>query len=343
MKGYVMKAIIVEKTQLLGLIDELLQQFKIYGPVEKNSLRCYSEVKSSNEINLDFQIKISSKEILLPRCETLFTYKLGKEVRLAESPGEAGPSILFGIPPCEARGLALIEKAFTSGDFQDVYYLRRKRKIVIISKSCEKPGSTCFCTAVGGSPYGKEGVDVSLHDLGDRYLFEAVSEGGEELLHSLHGYRDATQDDFEEAQHNRKASEESIKTQLELSNIEEKLETMFDDSIWDMLHQKCVGCGVCTYLCPTCYCFDIVDESSGFQGQRVRIWDSCQFPLFTLQGSGENPRHSGKERMRQRIMHKFNYYPRNYGGIACVGCGRCVRECPVNLDIREVLKLIYDK
>ena len=113
---------------------------------------------------------------------------------------------------------------------------------------------------------------------------------------------------------------------------------MYDDPFWDELHLKCLGCGACTYLCPTCHCFDIVDEGNAVRGKRVRNWDTCQFALFTHHTSGHNPRQSGKERMRQRVMHKFNYFVENQGEIACVGCGRCVRNCPVNLDIRAVIE-----
>jgi ferredoxin len=170
-----------------------------------------------------------------------------------------------------------------------------------------------------------------------------VSENGEEFVKKLDGYEQAVESDIEEARHRARGSNSSLTTDLALENIEGKLEKIFTDSLWDTISQKCVGCGVCTYLCPTCYCFDVLDEAKGSQGKRIRVWDSCQFPLFTLQSSGENPRPSGKERMRQRIMHKFNYYPGNYDGVACVGCGRCVRECPVNLDIREILTQIMEK
>lgn len=339
-----MKGIIIDKKQLSGLIDDLIKRYKVYAPIDKDGLTCYGEIKSSREVNLNFQSKVSSKEILFPKCETLFTFELhDRDVKLKEPPVEDNKAVLFGLPSCEARSFVLIDKAFSSGDFQDIYYLRRRGNTIIIGKSCEHPRSTCFCTSVGGSPFGKEGLDLLLQDLGGRYLLEAVSEKGEKLVDDLQDYRNANQEDIEDAQQIAKIAEESVKTKLELKSIEEKLNEMFDDPLWNVVYQKCVGCGVCTYLCPTCYCFDIVDEPMGFKGKRVRIWDSCQFPLFTLQGSGVNPRLSGKERMRQRVIHKFNYYPKNYGGIACVGCGRCVRECPVNLDIREVLRMITVK
>lgn len=342
-KAKSMKGIIIKKNQLSKLIDDLIKRHKVYAPIEKDGLKHYDEIKSSSQVIPNFQSKLSSKEVFFPRCETLFTYQLSdKDIKLEEPQPKEEISIIIGLPPCEARAFIRIDKAF-SGDFQDVYYLRRRENTIIIGKSCEHPQNMCFCTSVGGGPFGKEGLDLLLQDLGNRYLLEAVSRKGEELINELQDYDNATYKDIEEAQQIANTAEESLKTRLELQGIEEKLGKMFDDPIWDTIHQKCVGCGVCTYLCPTCYCFDIVDEAVGSKGKRVRIWDSCQFPLFTLQGSGENPRPSGKARIRQRIMHKFEYYPKNYGTISCVGCGRCIRECPVNLDIRNILKMIIIK
>jgi formate hydrogenlyase subunit 6/NADH:ubiquinone oxidoreductase subunit I len=112
----------------------------------------------------------------------------------------------------------------------------------------------------------------------------------------------------------------------------------FEDPIWNRLTESCIGCGACTYLCPTCHCFDIADEQHHYQGRRIRTWDSCQYPQFTRHASGHNPRPARKHRLRQRFMHKFSYTVEKSGDIYCVGCGRCVVHCPVNLDIREVIR-----
>ena len=126
-----------------------------------------------------------------------------------------------------------------------------------------------------------------------------------------------------------------------IEDITEKLRGMFEHPLWEDIHQRCLGCGVCTYLCPTCYCFDIQDIPSGHgQGTRIRSWDSCMFSSFTLQASGHNPRSSLKQRLRQRIMHKFNYFVENYGVLGCVGCGRCIKNCPAGIDIREIIQHI---
>jgi ferredoxin len=339
-----MKRITIPKNQLSTLLNDLIERYKLYAPIDKDDLTSFGEATTSEEVNLDFPTKLSSKELLFPQCETLFTYlSSNRDKQLMEPRMEEDRVVLFGLPPCEAHGIIVIENAFASGEFQDPYYLRRKANALIIGKACEQPRPTCFCSSVGGGPFDPQGSDLLLQDLGDKYLLEAVTPQGDALLTELQGYESATASDVDTAHRIATKAKASMQTQLELQGVEMKLETMFEDALWDAIHQKCVGCGACTYLCPTCYCFDIVDEVQNSRGKRVRIWDSCQFPLFTLQGSGENPRPTGKERMRQRIMHKFHYYPKNYVGLACVGCGRCVRECPVNLDIREILHQIMTK
>jgi ferredoxin len=236
----------------------------------------------------------------------------------------------------------LLDKFFSSGEAKDPYYLQKRENMIVLGFACNQPVSTCFCTSLGGSPFGKDGMDLLLQEINDRYLIEPVTQKGEELLKKFSGLKDATKADIEKAKKLAKAAEIRVKSTVSVGDINEKLDGMFDDPLWDQVAQKCLGCGICTFLCPTCVCFDILEEE-GDRQRRVRIWDSCQFSCFTLETSGHNPRPSGKERMRQRIMHKFNYFVKNYEEISCVGCGRCVQECPVNLDIREIIGEISTK
>jgi ferredoxin len=207
--------------------------------------------------------------------------------------------------------------------------------------ACNQPMSTCFCTSVGGGPFSTDGLDVLWTDLGDRYLVEAFTAQGEALIAGRPQMREAGSEDVDQKAELAARAEGTI-SGPDVQGVKEKLDGMYDSPFWLQVHRKCLGCGACTYLCPTCHCFDIQDEGDRRQGRRVRNWDTCQFSQFTLHASGHNPRISGKERMRQRMMHKFNYFVENFHAIACVGCGRCVRECPVNLDIRAVLMGIQE-
>ena len=124
---------------------------------------------------------------------------------------------------------------------------------------------------------------------------------------------------------------------MKLEDIKARMDGLFDDDIWETVSHKCLGCGTCSYLCPICYCFDLTDEKTETGARKVRSWDCCMFDLFTRHASGHNPRPVNAMRLRQKVMHKFSYYWERYGLHGCVGCGRCVRSCPVNLDIRQLL------
>ncbi len=329
---------VIEKSKMPTLIEELTKEHEVFGPVKDRSLVFFERISSENQIYLGFQnTKKSPKEVFFPQTEILFTYKVGKKtVDIETLPSLKTKMVLLGVRPCDARGFVLLDKFFSSGEHKDLYYLEKRENTTTVGLACNHPLSTCFCTSIGGSPFGKEGVDLLLQDVDDKYLIEAVTEKGKKLIEEFSWLENAEKADMVTARKLSEDAEKAIRSKVSVEDVSEKLDTIFDDPIWDRIHQKCVGCGICTYLCPTCCCFDVLDEETE-EGKRVRIWDSCQFPCFTLQGSGHNPRPSEKERMRQRVMHKFNYFVKNFGESFCVGCGRCVRNCPVNLDIREVV------
>jgi ferredoxin len=334
-----MKLKVIEKSKLPILIEELVKEYEVFAPVKEKNIVSFEVVSSKDEAHLDFwNTKKPPKEVFLPQTEKLFAYRIGKkDVELVEAPTVEGKRVVLGVRPCDARGFVLLDKFFSTGEHKDPYYLAKRKNTTILGLACNRPRSTCFCTSVRGSPYGKEGMDLLLQDVSDKYLIETVTKKGEKLVKNFPWLKDAEKADIERAKESSVDAENAVKSKVSIEDVREKLDGMFDDPLWDQIQQKCVGCGVCTFLCPTCCCFDILDdEAEG--GRRVRIWDSCQFPFFTLQSSGHNPRSSGKERMRQRIMHKFNYFVKNFGESFCVGCGRCVQECPVNLDIRKIVE-----
>jgi sulfhydrogenase subunit beta (sulfur reductase) len=182
-----------------------------------------------------------------------------------------------------------------------------------------------------------------MTDLGDRYLIQSCTEKGEGLLKSSPG-KGPTEKDGEQATQIKMQAEESISSKVPTERLKgQPLLDLFNAPFWDEVQFACINCGTCTYLCPTCWCFDIQDEVQGTEGIRMRNWDSCMYPLFSLHGSGHNPRGEKIQRVRQRFMHKLKYYVDKYGnGVACVGCGRCVQFCPVNIDIRRVCQLMND-
>ena len=329
---------LLKKDQVTNWLNKLLQTYQVFAPEKEDNSFYFRRISSGDQAILDYNnSSIPPKEVLFPRSEKLFCY-CGEAggVQLADQIDEA-KKVVFGIRPCDAKSFLLLDKVFNGDQYVDPYYLNRRNNTVLVGLGCNQPAATCFCAALGGGPFYQEGLDILLTDIGDQYLVEVLTERGGELLSEM-DLPAAGQ----EAQDTARAVKESAACSsiVDLGGLKYRLDVNFYDPIWATLAEKCLGCAACTYSCPTCHCFDIVDEVAGKEGCRLRNWDACMFPQFTLHGSGHNPRPSGKERFRQRVMHKFKYFVDNYGATACVGCGRCIVNCPVNLDIRQVIEQI---
>jgi ferredoxin len=340
-----MQELEIDKTEVVGLLNTLIREYKVFAPAEQNGFITFQEIHSGSEAFLDYiNSKKPPKEIFFPQSERLFSYDLSKgEGWSVEEPTfKEKQKIIFGIRPCDARSLLILDNVFDEQLYKDPYYTSKRKNTTIIALGCNQPGSTCFCTFLGGGPFSQDGSDILMVDIGQKYILQVVTEKGEKLAKEHNEFKEAEDHSLPSMRDTIETAEASMKSKIEVQKVTEKLDSMFDDPFWDLVSEKCLGCAVCTYLCPTCYCFDITDEVTGQRGERVRTWDSCAFPNFTLQASGVNPRPSSKERLRQRIMHKFDYFVANHGMAACVGCGRCIKECPVNLDIQVVLNSILN-
>ncbi|MBI9106018.1 MAG: 4Fe-4S dicluster domain-containing protein [Spirochaetales bacterium] len=340
-----MKTGILTKPEIQELFSSMItkngEESRIFVPATIEGRVILEEFSPEREIFYDFANFLRPpKGIFFPQREVLCSFE---QERAVEVPPAAGRIIIFGIRPCDARSFLFLDKIFSAGSsgFADPYYLGRRENSVIISLSCIEPSEGCFCTSLGGGPGDESGSDIVAFDLGDRLLFEAHSAKGENFIEeNTTEFRQPDAADQNAKKESLQAAFNAI-SRISTDGLVEKLDDDFSDSFWEEITATCLGCGVCTYLCPTCHCFDITDEKDrDGTGTRVRTWDSCQYPLFTMHASGHNPRAEKKQRMRQRIMHKFSYTPRTTGDVFCVGCGRCVRKCPVNLDIREVIRKI---
>jgi sulfhydrogenase subunit beta (sulfur reductase) len=340
-----MKELEIDKIEVVSFLNNLIKEYKVFAPVEQNGFITFQEIHSGSEAFLDYiNSKKPPKEIFFPQSERLFSYDLsrGKDWGVEEPASEKKQRIIFGIRPCDARSLLLLDNVFDGQLYKDPYYTGKRKNTIIIALGCNHPSSTCFCTSLGGGPFSQDGSDLILVDIGQKYILQVVTEKGEKLAKKHDEFKEAEDHSLSLMRDTIETAEGLIKPKIEVQKATEKLCSMFDDPFWDLVSEKCLGCAVCTYLCPTCHCFDITDEVISQTGERARTWDSCAFPSFTLEASGVNPRPSNKERYRQRIMHKFDYFVANHGMAACVGCGRCIKECPVNLDIRGVLNSILN-
>ena len=325
----------ISKEKFGQSFDALAADYQMIAPLSDAGGVNFKAVKSFSEVKQDYlNSKLPPKSFFFPQHEKLLSYKKeGKEITVQDEL-KVGKSILFGIRPCDAKGMLLLDKVFKNDMFTDPYYYERRDNTVVIGLACNKIAPNCFCSSMGLSPASSEGSDIFLIDLGDSYQVEAITEKGKTIVSGLQELADLTGEDQAKIDTIKSAQTTS---QVDVSTITDKLDKMFDNSFWDVLQEKCLGCNACTFSCPTCHCFDISEEVLKNEGSRVRTWDGCMAPLFTLHGSGHNPRNAKKARWRQRMMHKFNYFVHNNGDMACVGCGRCIKSCPVNLDIRQAI------
>ncbi len=345
-RGYmVMEAKILAKKDLSGFLDGLRGKgFQLWGPARAEGEVEFGLLGPGVEPELNCgNPRVSPKAMVFPQSERMFVFKAerGKEDSfiLKEVGEEGSASLAFGIRPCDARAFLILDKVFlVQGAMEDPYYKRKRQRMLLVGLGCNWPCSTCFCHWTGGRPFSREGLDLLMTDLGDRFLMEAVSEGGKGLLETW-DLGQASPKDLEEGRELAQKALQMMGPGLDPSPIRKKpLLGVFGDAYWERVHEPCIKCGTCTFLCPTCSCFDIQDEVRGPCGLRGRNWDSCMFPLTTLHASGHNPRPTGKERFRQRFMHKLRYFQDDFDTIMCVGCGRCVQYCPVNIDIREIIR-----
>jgi sulfhydrogenase subunit beta (sulfur reductase) len=333
-----MEARILQQDKLLKLLDVLAQEHEVIAPRDDalSDGTTYGEVSSASEVYLGDKKPVKSlKGFFSPEREVLLEYQLGREPRLGVPTAGDRTRVIFGARPCDASAFPIVDKVF-AWDYLDSSYLEARERAVIISLACENPCETCFCVSLGGSPVEIEGSDLLLTPLKDVYHVQIVTERGKAFVDKYQAFFEAS-----DPAHDREVvlfeerARAKITKHIDLQGLHESLD--FDDPVWETLAPQCIDCGICTFLCPTCHCFDIQDEGSTAQGERVRLWDACTFYNYTKAHAGQ-PRPTHYRRYRQRILHKFRYYPENFGRTLCVGCGRCIEYCPVNIDLREVLR-----
>lgn len=328
---------------LLEFIKNLMTVGEVYAPVTKGRIIDFARIADPNDVQIDFeQTRQGVRTIVEPQTEMLMTYEVKNPLPAKESLPAARERIIFWCRPCDARALTFLDDNFYDKPIEDPYYSRRREHLFVIGLSCEKPFPYCFCSSIGGSPFGTENLDILMTQVIGGYLLKIETNKGEELTKKMESLlRTPTKEQIASA---KEAQERAIsgigrRVPSAVAELSGRSADIFESPIWKKWGEKCIGCGICTYLCPTCWCFDITDIESKGKGYRMRTWDSCQFPLFTLHTSSHNPRPDKASRVRQRVMHKFCYHPTNYPGhIACVGCGRCSELCPMDIDLIAVLE-----
>jgi NAD-dependent dihydropyrimidine dehydrogenase PreA subunit len=329
---------ILEARDVPVLLDAIRERFRLVAPARENERIHFRETASVDEVVPDRDYvnpRNSIKEFFFPRSEPLIDFGQTEEgIDVQEPQTDFPPTVIFACRPCDASSLPIMD-ALYDWDYHDTFWFQRRQATTIVAVSCTRADESCFCTALGGAPNATDGSDLLLTPLDDsRLLVEVVTEKGQAIV-------DLAPDQFADGEGDKQGAcreaLDALPPKLDLDAISQWLAANFENERWAAYSYKCWGCGCCTFLCPTCHCFDIVDEGSYRRGQRRRNWDACQFGLFTLHASGHNPRPDQAARWRQRVEHKFNYYVQKFDCRSCVGCGRCIRHCPVNMNIHAQL------
>ena len=319
----------ISRDGLLQLAGEwLVRGVRVAGPRAIADRVFYAPLAAPSELALDGFVHPanSAKEFLFPKTEQLYSYRIeGNSIELADASFDFPEQILLAVRPCDAAAFPILDHLFNWGS-SDEFYNERRRKTTVVTLACAESDAECFCTSVGLGPASERGADAMLLPLeGGGFEVRAMTAKGEAA------FAGRTQTSTISG-----SVVAGPPQRFDAGAVRAFAESAFQHPLWAEQSLSCLGCGACAYTCPTCHCFDIVDEHRA----RVRNWDTCQSGQFTLHASGHNPRPDQGARQRQRILHKFSIYPEKFGDILCTGCGNCARNCPAGLGVLPVVTAI---
>lgn len=320
---------VITRDHLRSWLDELAKSMTLIAPKAVEEQILYKSVRDSSEVILDFtKTDLSAKEHFIPATHSLFSVHREKQGLKLEDPPPERPRALFGLRPCDAKALRVLDALFIKEEPADPYYVERRQNTTLIGLACREMGAECFCTSVGITPDDPSDVDLMLTEVNQGYAVQIITDKGKQLLGNW--LLEPVEGELP-----RPAMREA---KVPIKDAE-SWPQYFDHPYWARLSDRCLSCRLCTYVCPTCRCFDVRDDlTSDGRIERLRAWDSCMAEGYRRIAGGYNPRATKQERLRNRFYCKFCYYPRDYGPIACVGCGRCIAKCPTNVDVAEVLQ-----
>ncbi|MBN1973141.1 MAG: 4Fe-4S dicluster domain-containing protein [Sedimentisphaerales bacterium] len=332
-------------SQLKPLLDTVASQMDVYIPCKIKSHFVFSKYNSNtgNEVELNnIRACTPVKEFLFPLRElaAIFPEPL--------VPKEIKPFAIFGLKDCDLRSIEILDKVFTEKDFEDPFYINRRKNMFIISSDCFDPGQSCICNLLSGKPFAGKGYDLNISKVNVGFIVEVGSEKGENFITKNSSiFTKAGEDILAERENNRAETQK----QLEEQNDEYKLDApvheivqqSYESDVFDQEASTCVECQACTRVCPTCHCFYLYDTKQKDYFGKMKMWDSCMRLSYARVAGGENPRKVLGDRLRHRFMHKFSYFLERYGIDMCVGCGRCVDAEAGKVDIRRVIKKLNEE
>ena len=322
------------------VFEEIAKTQMLFMPVDKDGVAEYKRWERGTRWSEQLNTVRSPKDFFFPQTENLMEFKTsGKNIEIIDTRTAKEDFVVFGVRACDNKAFEILDRVFLT-EPRDSYYASAREHGTIVTVACNKPNETCFCSSFGIDASEPQG-DVSAWKTDTEIFFKANTKKGEKLLSVISSLTvEADEDEI----NTEKEKIKRIINRLPFANLNMdkfgsgKTPALFDSPVWEELSSTCLGCGTCTFVCPTCQCYDIKDFNTGKGVIRFRCWDSCMYSEFTKMAHGNN-RNSQKERFRQRFMHKLVYFPENNEGIfGCVGCGRCLSRCPISMNIVKVMK-----
>ncbi|OGB69952.1 MAG: hypothetical protein A2Y94_08865 [Caldithrix sp. RBG_13_44_9] len=338
----------ISQDRLVAAIKKLNHHYPIVLPIQKDTE--YSLKFFGVDAWVDNQWKISPirtpqplKSFFYPPKQNVTKYPQSeKQVEKLQS------LVIIGSKACDINALKIIDKVYREGDYPDPYYLRAREKNIIIASDCLDAGKFCACTLMNSLPYPEKDFDLNLSAADENILIEVGSEQGEKLLKDFFGdIKKASEAQLAQRDKNRQSVIEKLKEINRefqyFQSHQEAIERHLKSKEWKELSKTCVECGICTQICPTCYCFLLFDQPSEKRYERIKVWDSCFFAGYSRMAGGLTPRLGLADRFKHRFYHKFDSFVTNFGVEACTGCGRCSEGCMGNIDLRKVLQELEKK
>ncbi|MBS7654892.1 4Fe-4S dicluster domain-containing protein [Candidatus Bathyarchaeota archaeon] len=339
-----MIAKVYKESDIATFFNKLLEEYNIIAPKKKKQLYEFNEVNDFGEVALDYSTTIlPPKKYLIPQKETLLRFT--KNEIVSEEPQFKKKQVIFGIHACDLNAFLLLDKVFMD-KFPCPRYVKRRRNLITIALTCNNPSETCFCESMGTGPTPSKGYDLLLTKINEEYLIESGSETGEKLVKLAKG-KEASPKDFEGKKKVVELTKQKFKRRIDVRNLPDLIQKNLNHELWRLLGEVDLACGQCVLSCPTCYCFDVRDELnlSLDGGTRYKEWDACFLLEFAEVALGGNFRRDRAARVRQFMGHNLGWggasqYNVFNGELKCVGCGRCIKTCPVGIDITEVAAVI---
>ncbi len=334
----------IAKENLPALFRLIAGSQELYLPVRKAGQVNFGVWSEDTDVDLETLKSVKSpKDAFFPQSETLYTcVKDGKKISIEPEALKEQNFVVFGMRACDVKGVEVLDKVFLA-DPIDTFYAARREHGTIVAMACHEPEESCFCK-VFGTDCAEPAADVAVWMVEESLYWKSLTEKGEALTEAVKSLLEATDEADEKKVEDEKTAIRAIVEKLPYSHLSlegwngDALTEKFNSPLWEELYKPCLACGTCTFVCPTCQCYDIKDYDTGHGVKRYRCWDSCMYSDFTMMAHGNN-RTSQMQRFRQRFMHKLVYFPANNDGMySCVGCGRCVEKCPAALNIVKVIK-----